>query len=191
MSSKQQLPTDDLIGTMSKEEISTLIDSLPTFNAEDFNPDLHEVELIEPQFSLQAAKKEELVEADRSVKPNLDEDFNLATANLRAIIQNSDTLFRDLVSVARTSESPRAYEVVTTMINTLVTANQELLNLHKKHLEIRQKELQAANAVNAVDNQPGGNNLLVCTPTDLLDFIKQANQAQEVQGEVINNDDQP
>lgn len=192
MSSKQPLPTNDLIGTMSKDEIATLISTLPTFEAQDFTPDIAEtdatdMELIEPQFNLQAVKREELVVPDTSVDPNLEADFNLATANLRAIIQNSDTVFRDLVSIARASESPRAYEVVANMINTLVTANNELINMHKKHLEIKHKEFQILPPQTVENQTVTNNNMFVGTPTDLLDMIKTLQQPVEKE---INNVDQ-
>lgn len=165
MKSKQPLPTNDLIATMSTEELDTLITTLPTFEAEDFAAS---VDGIEPQFNIQEVKREDLISADKEVNPDLDEDFKLATANLRALIQNSETIFKDLVSVARTSDSPRAYEVVANMVNTLVNANNELLNMHKKHSDIKAKITPEV----SVDTQNiTNNNVFIGTHTDVLDLL--------------------
>lgn len=68
------------------------------------------------------------------------DDYRYARDNLRQIIDSAQTSIEDLASIAATSESPRAYEVLSTLMKTIVDANHGLLDLQKKVKQIQKEE---------------------------------------------------
>ena len=58
-----------------------------------------------------------------------DEDFEYARDNLKSIIDNGTATIEELSSIASTSESPRAFEVLSALMKTIVDANKDLLEL--------------------------------------------------------------
>lgn len=63
---------------------------------------------------------------------SLEDDFEYARRNIKKTIDDATASLQQLMLIARQSEHPRAFEVVSTYVNTLVTANQSLLDLYKK-----------------------------------------------------------
>lgn len=70
------------------------------------------------------------------VEDNADADFEKARGNIHEIITKGQTALDDIITLARASDSPRAYEVVTQMIKTLVDANKDLIELRKKMKDV-------------------------------------------------------
>lgn len=105
----------------------------------------------------------DLVETD-----NIDDDYEFARTNIINIISKGTGALDDMAEVARQSESPRAYEVLTNQIKTLVDANKDLLELAKKKQDLKPKEKQNEKVTN--------NNLFVGSPTELLEMIKNGNK---------------
>jgi uncharacterized protein YeeX (DUF496 family) len=52
--------------------------------------------------------------------------------NLKGIIENGNMALQELTSIASTSESPRAFEVVAQMVKNLADVNKDLLEIQKK-----------------------------------------------------------
>ena len=71
-----------------------------------------------------------------------------------------------MIDVARASEHPRAYEVVSTLMTTLVNANKDLLDLSKKKQELAPKESFGG-------PQTVNNNLFVGSTADLQKALKE------------------
>lgn len=92
------------------------------------------------------------------------DDYEFARGNLYSLINKGNDALEEIFDVAKQSESPRAFEVVTNLLKTMVDANKDLLDLAKK-----QKELQAK-------DDDGGpktiNNNLILTSAELLKMIK-------------------
>lgn len=108
--------------------------------------------------------------ADESAKT----DFSMARDNLHRLIQSGTVSLERLTEIAAQSQHPRAFEVLANMINTLVNANKELLELQTKIREI-----------NAADGKgPAGgpqvinNNLFVGSTQELLKTLKSINPKQ-------------
>lgn len=90
------------------------------------------------------------------VSPNadIDEDFAVARNNLHQIIHKGNDALEEALIVAKTSEHPRAFEVVGQLIKTLVDANKDLLDIQKKLKELKKDDsaksetsIQATNAI--------------------------------------------
>ena len=100
-----------------------------------------------------------------STDNDVDDDYKYARDNLKEIINSAQQSIADLASIASTSESPRAYEVLSTMMKTIVDANKDLLDIHKSV-----KKLKEDNNTSAPQNVT--NALYVGSTSDLMNLIK-------------------
>jgi len=92
-----------------------------------------------------------------------EEDFDYARDNIKGAIDNGTEALEQLIDIADQSQHPRAYEVISTLINTIVSANKDLLDLSKKKKEIA-----------ASDKKEGPqtiNNNLILTTADLQKML--------------------
>lgn len=93
----------------------------------------------------------------------MDNDVKGAKANIKELIQVGMESLNELVSVAGQSQHPRAYEVVSTLINTLVAANKDLAAI----------SIKTGEANKVTDNRQIHNNFnFNGTAADLLKLIK-------------------
>jgi hypothetical protein len=95
-------------------------------------------------------------------------DYEYARQNMYDIIEKGQSALEDIVDIARQSESPRAFEVVTNLIKTLAETNKDLLELAKKNKDITKEE-------NKDGPQTVNNNLFVGSSAELLKMIKDQN----------------
>jgi hypothetical protein len=106
------------------------------------------------------------------VNPASDEtiqDIELARNNIKNIIEQGDESLTKIINLAKDSESPRAFEVVSGMMKTLLDANKDFveMSMKKKYAKeeiMNPKEEQAAANVT--------NNNLILSTTDLLKMLK-------------------
>ena len=101
-------------------------------------------------------------------KPSIDQDdimddYQYARENLKNIIDSAQQSIDDLSSIASTSESPRAYEVLSGLMKTIVDANKDLLELQKKVKQLKDDSEKPSNVTNA---------LFVGSPAELQKLIK-------------------
>lgn len=71
------------------------------------------------------------------VENSSDADFEKARDNIHEIITKGQDALNDIITLARASDSPRAYEVVSQMIKTLVDANKDLITLRKNLNDVK------------------------------------------------------
>jgi hypothetical protein len=96
------------------------------------------------------------------------EDIEKARKNIQNIIEQGDDALKEMMALAKQSESARAFEVASTLMKTLLDANKDFVDMStKKKYAIEEKsapkETAQANVVN--------NNLILST-ADLLKMIK-------------------
>jgi len=95
-------------------------------------------------------------------------DIELAKRNIENIINLGDDSVKEMVEIAKQSESPRAFEVVSTLMKTLLDAN-------KDYVEMSTKKRYAREEANPSKNQVTNNNLIVST-ADLLKMLKDGSE---------------
>jgi hypothetical protein len=93
-------------------------------------------------------------------------DYEYARQNMYDIIEKGSSALEDIVDIAKQSESPRAFEVVTNLIKTLADANKDLMELAKKNKELIKSD-QTDDGPKTVNN-----NLFVGSSSELLKMIK-------------------
>lgn len=70
-----------------------------------------------------------------------EDDFELARDTLRNLIHKNDAVLTDLISLARSSEHPRAFEVVGQLVKAQSDIAKDLMGLHKQKKEVSEDEV--------------------------------------------------
>jgi hypothetical protein len=94
-----------------------------------------------------------------------DADFEFARENIMDVINKGQEALFDLIDVARQSQHPRAYEVLSTMMNTMVGASKDLLDLQAKKKKLLEQQPDA-------NAQQITNNLFVGSTADLQKMVE-------------------
>lgn len=100
-------------------------------------------------------------------------DYNLSRRTFRDLINKGNQAMESLTDLAKESESPRAYEVLATMMRTVADTTKDLYDLQKKTKDLRddgKKEQPNVTVEKAV---------FVGSPTDLLKKIKEEQKSSE------------
>lgn len=102
-----------------------------------------------------------------------DDDYELARRTFRNLIEQGNLAMQDMKDLARESESPRAYEVFSTMMKTISDTTKDLYDLHKKTKELKEINNKSTRPIGDVTVEKA---VFVGTPTELLEKIKAENK---------------
>ena len=92
-------------------------------------------------------------------------DYEYARTNFYNVIEKGSQALDDMLDLAKASEHPRAYEVVSTIMKTLVDANKDLVAMsEKKEKDSKQETQDGKNVTN--------NNLFVGSTAELQQLLK-------------------
>ena len=91
-------------------------------------------------------------------------DYKYARENFYNVIEKGTDALEQMLDVARASEHPRAYEVVSTLMKTLVDANKDLVKMGE--------DKRKAEAVPEQDSKTVNNNLFVGSTADLQKMLR-------------------
>lgn len=120
------------------DQVQELIDNTDVGEFTDFKLSANSVVSTQPQTLQQQAAVTPMKPAlpvQKSTPESFGEDFDYVRTNLKDLINNGqESLFRAMV-VAATSDSPRAFEVVATMMKALADINKDLITVHKNKSE--------------------------------------------------------
>lgn len=117
-----------------------------------------EPEILEPVNVTESNDKREEVE----------NDYKYARENFYNVIEKGTDALEQMLDVARASEHPRAYEVVSTLMKTLVDANKDLVELSDKKNHVPEEKNDSGNVTN--------NNLFVGSTAELQKVLKDMKQ---------------
>lgn len=104
-----------------------------------------------------------------SDEKRIKDDYEYSRDTYYEILENGKESMQLMIEVAKESEHPRAFEVLSTMMKNMADVNDKLMDLNKKNRDINQKEelKQLGNTTN---------NLFVGTTTDLQRLIQNEKQ---------------
>jgi len=99
-----------------------------------------------------------------SDEKRIKDDYEYSRETYYDILEKGKESMELMIEVARESEHPRAFEVLSTMMKNMADVNDKLMDLNKKNKDINQKDepKQLGNTTN---------NLFVGTTTDLQRLI--------------------
>jgi len=95
-------------------------------------------------------------------KTDIDDDYEFARAKYYNLADKGDEAIELMMELARESEHPRAFEVLSNMMKQNAEIADRLMELQKK-----KKEVQKADNVQALPNSMTQNNVFVGSTTDL------------------------
>ena len=90
--------------------------------------------------------------AETELSGDIETDYRYARENLYQIIENGSNALNDLVEIAKASEHPRAFEVVSTLMKTLTDANKDLLEIQTKVKKLKQDDPSTNQQGNVTNN---------------------------------------
>lgn len=100
---------------------------------------------------------------------DLTTDYKYIRANIYTITERSIEALNNLVQIAEQSQHPRAYEVVSLLVNTIAGAQKDLMSIHKDKSKIASDS--AKNSPEVVNN-----NLFVGNTAQLDEIIAKMSQ---------------
>ena len=116
------------------------------------------VEIEEPSLPTVASEQD-----DENVK-----DLETARQNIKGIIETGEDALKEMLAIAKQSESARSFEVVSTLMKTMLDANKDFVDVSTKK-KFAKEELNGPKE--AAQTNVTNNNLIVST-ADLLKMIK-------------------
>jgi recombinational DNA repair protein RecR len=97
---------------------------------------------------------------------NVQTDYDYSRQTYYELIEKGREGLEDMIEVARASEHPRAYEVLSGMIKNISDVNDKLMDLNKKQKDINKEEVkQVANTTT--------NNVFLGSTADLQRLLQQ------------------
>lgn len=105
---------------------------------------------------------------------SVDEDFEDSRERLVEIMATTKGAIDGLLGIAQQSQHPRAYEVLSNLINTYMTQQKDLLDLREKRGKIRKEETAPGSGVQTTSDTPREmhNHLHIGSTSDLQSFIE-------------------
>ena len=149
-------PIDEALGLRPIEEIELEIIDIQEEKEEEQLPVISET------------KKTDLAAiaaADETLK-----DIEKARKNIEKIIELGGESFYEMITLAKQSESPRAFEVASTLMKTLLDANRDFVEMSTRKKYAKEEILNPKEEEKAQTNVV--NNNLILSTADLLKMIK-------------------
>lgn len=117
-------------------------------------------------------------------------DYEKSRDTYYDLIDKGKDALEMMMEVARESEHPRAFEVLSGLMKNIADVNDKVMDLNKKHKDINREE-----PTKQVENQTT-NNMFIGSTADLQKMLQQANKPTEVKDNVIDitprlNDEEP
>ena len=157
-------------------DINKLLDitDLPGINGDEI-PVYEKLELVEVKSNPH----------DRT--PDLEDDYGVVRKNMHFQQQMLMDAARIFLETAKNADSPRHMEVFATLMGQMTTTNKEILKLHKEMKDITAEQIGTKGG-GAQTGQMNIQNATVFmgSPTDLMDEVGDAYEAQEEREKVIN-----
>lgn len=114
------------------------------------------------------------VPADATDEEKLEKDFAAAQAGIQQGIKDVTEAMKSAILLAQSGDSPRAYEVVAKMLDSVVTANKELILIHQNREEAKTaKNKNTPAGVAVVDGKTGDSVAFVGRADELLRKISE------------------
>lgn len=103
----------------------------------------------------------------------LNEDFKLARDSISSVLETSKTTMKSLVDLSNETDSPRAFEAISTLITAISSAAKDLLSLHEFKSTIRNNKKQKTENSNPQNQTNIQNNIMFKGSTkELLEMIR-------------------
>ena len=120
------------------------------------------LEIADDIIDIDVPEKKEIAPSVAVGTTDLTSDYDFSRDQYHNLIEKGNDALEDLISIAKEGESPRAFEVVTQLINSLSATTKELLVLQKTKKEVEGKKAPVKNE----------NNLFVGSTKELQELLE-------------------
>jgi hypothetical protein len=103
-------------------------------------------------------------------KDNVNNDYEYSRETYYDLLEKGREGLEDMIHVARESEHPRAYEVLSGMLKNVADISDKLMDLNKKHKEITRPDKDTKQ----IEHQQ--NNIFVGSTAELQKMLQQQNE---------------
>jgi len=149
---------------MSDEKIASVLGLKPLSEVLSVDDDINnELVLVNDKFKDIVPIDPSQIEENEIVK-----DIGLAKKNIENIIKQGDDSLTEIISIAKQSQSPRAFEVVSALMKTLLDANKDFVDMSMK----KKYAVDEMNAPKEAAQTNVTNNNLIVSTADLLKMLK-------------------
>ena len=124
------------------------------------------------KYEVLETKKTEIlpaVEIQPELTEDADQDYILARRTFRSLIDKGNGAIDGITDLAKESESPRAYEVLATLMKTVADTTKDLFELQKKNKELKSADKLKPNEENRINVEKA---VFVGSPSELLAKLK-------------------
>ena len=126
--------------------------------------DLEVIEEVKSNTSTELVKVEERESSFSN--EDLIEDYEKVRKNYEEIVDKGKGAIDEILAIAKDSQHPRAYEVASTLINTIVSANEKMIALQKQMREM-DKPAETGSSTTKIDKA-----VFIGSPADLNKMLK-------------------
>lgn len=187
---------NDYTGTnfeaIKPKQAQELVDQLPEYTAEDavlesdhkLGGDLDLFETDEEQTVATEdtdVASEETLPAEVDEDADFDDDFRRARQNIRELEKMRDKVLREAFEVAKTSEAPRAFEVLGDLLDKFGSLGDRAMELHLKKAKIKATKAIASGGGGGAPEI--GKGTVRMTTRDLLELIRKDENGTLIDGE--------
>lgn len=124
------------------------------------------------KYEIVESKKDEVlpvVEVQPELTEDADQDYILARKTFRSLIDKGNGAIDGITDLAKESESPRAYEVLATLMKTVADTTKDLFELQKKNKELKNNDKLKPNEEQRINVEKA---VFVGSPSELLAKLK-------------------
>lgn len=100
-------------------------------------------------------------------------EYETAKGNVENILKVGTNAMNDLLDLAKLSQDPRSYRVLTELLTAMTAANKDLMEIKLKEVEIRKKD------VDADSPKTVNNNLFVGSTSEILEILNKKNTQEQ------------
>jgi len=136
--------------------------------------------------SISVTSKEKIEESQ-----DIQDDYEFARSKYYELVQKGDEAIDLMLDLARESEHPRAFEVLSTMIKQNAEIADRLMDLQKKKKEVKKVDALASQQQQKYPSQLTQNNVYVGSTTDLQRMLaaKMKKERTIDDSDIINTDE--
>lgn len=122
--------------------------------------------------NIEPIKNSQVIPVQLEPQNDTQTDYDLSRQTIRNLVRKGEEALDELLFVAKQSESPRAYEVVSGMIKNISDVTKELIDLQKKMKELNDDKTKSSSGVNVQ------NAVFVGSTAELQKLIRQNKEQQ-------------
>ena len=114
-------------------------------------------------------------------KKDIDDDYEYSRDRYKELINQAEDVLPALISLAKESESPRVFEVLSGMIKNMADVTDKLMDLQRKKRDVT---APSRNAIAALENNGGAtvtnNNVFIGNTADLQKMLRDQSKVIDV-----------